>query len=139
MENSFFDVTNRLKVTKLLRKIAIKKLTRISIVTALSGTYGVWLKKTPKYVSYVNPLNFSGPSCEQEQFWVRWIVEFLIEGYKISPIFIKKMNVLKAFFVLWKLTYVAWGLQKLGIIKENKVPLNSNIFRNNKSNSFFML
>ena len=51
-------------------------------------------------VSDVNSVNFSGPSCEQEQFRVRWIVEFLIEGYKISLNFIEKLDVLNAFFVL---------------------------------------
>ena len=94
------------------------------------------LKTKRNNLSYVNSVNFSRPSCEKEQFTVRWIVEFLIEGCKISPIIIEKINALNAFFVLWKLTYIVWGLRKLCTIKTNNS--NSNIFRNNNSNSFFM-
>ena len=71
-------------------------------------------KKTRNNLSYVNPVNFSGPSCEQEQFWVRWIVEFLIEGYKISPIFIQKNECTESIFCTLKTDICSMGPTKAG-------------------------
>ena len=50
-------------------------------------------------------------------------MEFLPCGYKINFILLKKINGFQGkWYVLW--IDIVWGLQKLGIILENKVPPN---------------
>ena len=52
---------------------------------------------------------------------VRWVVEFITRGYKISFILPKKMNELQ---INWSILWIdlAWALRKLGIILRNKIP-----------------
>ena len=46
--------------------------------------------------------------------------------------FIKKINVLQGnWYILW--TDIAWGLQKKGMILENKVPPNLNLEKDDKN------
>ena len=51
-----------------------------------------------------------------------WVMEFLTCGYKIVLISSKKNGFQESCCILW--IEIAWSLQKLGIILDNKVPPN---------------